>query len=474
MVPSAWWFGVSFALPIGVAVVGLLLALLGWVGQRIGDHPHCRRCGFDLYGSMQAMGGRPANCPECGVSLGPKRRVTRGWRRRRWSVVAVGLVMVLGSAGWSGVAVWTGGVRVELNPYKPVWLLRYEAERHGTVASYLALKELIARLHGGRLGPSAVDLLVAEGVRVQADPSIPWEPRWGEVVEYSREQGWVVDADWHGYMETAVGSSLSLEVRPRVRIGDPIYMSRVRTGARLSDSGRRWQVMSRMRGFVIDGIEDPRSERYAGRSGGSLSGRSGRGSSGRMVAFNQEVWGGLEPGTYDAAQTVEIELFEVDPVTHRSIEPAFLVIERTLTDTFELTDEPTVKAVVLDEHRQGVRDALKIDSIEFKPGRWPRFDFSIELDHPPVAIAFDVFVVDAEGREAKIGTVTEAAMDATHLRTGHSAEGLTWEAEVADVVFRPSGERASRTTDVFEYWGEEVVFEGVSIELPAALQGTGE
>ncbi|MEM0914408.1 MAG: hypothetical protein AAGK09_07335 [Planctomycetota bacterium] len=374
--------------------------------------------------------------------------------------------MLLLGVGAIGVQAYVGSRNVSLNPYKPVWLLRYEASQHGTGASAAALDELIARLHAGSLGQSAVDLLVIEGMQLQANPNAAWEPRWGEIVEFAREQGMVVDADWQAYIKTAVAMAMSLEVRSRVMIGDPIYRWVRDSRARLSDSSRRWHVKEMSRGFEVDGILDPRTVDVHSSSSGTVSGRHGGGGSGRGIDFNRDLWGDLPPGTYEVQQRIGLEVSEVGTGGWEPKGPPFLVFDHVLTGTFELTDEPTVKAVVADEHRQAVRDALKIESIEFRRSRRSGFDFQIELDHPPVGLAFDVFAVADDGTEVKIGSVSEAANDSTHLSTGHSARGLTWTDPIVRVVFRPSAEQAARTSDVFEYWGEEVVFEDVPIKLP--------
>ncbi|MEM9251806.1 MAG: hypothetical protein AAGB29_05605 [Planctomycetota bacterium] len=455
----------SLVIALGL-IVGSLLIAVGWRGRRVSDHPHCRPCKFDLHGSMDTNGLAPESCPECGCSLRSGRRVQQGLRRKRPALLSVGLAVLLLGVGAIGVQAYVGSRNVSLNPYKPVWLLRYEAGRHGTATSVAALDELIARHHAGRLAQPAIDLLVAEGMQLQADMTATWEPRWGELVEYAREQGQVNDADWERYMATAVTVSLALEVRPRVRIGEPIYTWTVSRRSRLSDSDRRWWARMTTQSFEVDGIVDPKSLRDRGSSGTSIRGRSGRGRTGTYEDFNRDVWGELEPGTHEAARTVAIELFEMDANNGRKIEPAFLTVEHRLTDTFELTDESTVAAVVNDEHRQAVRDALKIESIEFETNGWPGFDFQIELDHPPVGLAFDVFIVADDGTEAKIGSLDEGANDSTHLSTGHNQRELTWNDPVVRVVFRPSAERAMRTADVFEYWGEEVVFEDVPVKLP--------
>src|SRR5690349_6074803 len=51
--------------PAATLLLGVVLLALGLRGRRVGDHPYCRRCGFDLFGLPPA---HPA-CPECGADL---------------------------------------------------------------------------------------------------------------------------------------------------------------------------------------------------------------------------------------------------------------------------------------------------------------------------------------------------------------------------------------------------------------------
>ncbi len=103
---------------LGVAVVGLIaggwLTVVGLRGRRVGDHPHCRRCGFDLHG-LPAEG---LICPECGARVGGPvrligRRVHLGRRERRrrplrWglalglpAMLGLGLLVAAAAGGWS-------------------------------------------------------------------------------------------------------------------------------------------------------------------------------------------------------------------------------------------------------------------------------------------------------------------------------------------------------------------------------------
>lgn len=71
-------------------IAGVVLLLIGLRGRRVGDHPHCRRCGFDLC-------GRPVGthlCGECGASLDAPRAIEIGLRQRRPAIVLLGLIAV--------------------------------------------------------------------------------------------------------------------------------------------------------------------------------------------------------------------------------------------------------------------------------------------------------------------------------------------------------------------------------------------
>src|SRR5438045_6693447 len=97
----ATWLIASLAL-FGVSLVATLIALRG---RRVDDHPHCRRCGFDLF-------GKPAEsslCSECGADLAKRKAVRIGRRERRLRLLVVAVPALLLSVGWTG---WDGWRRV--------------------------------------------------------------------------------------------------------------------------------------------------------------------------------------------------------------------------------------------------------------------------------------------------------------------------------------------------------------------------
>jgi len=464
-----WWYQGVLAVPSLVVLVGLLLMLLGWVGRRVGEHPHCRKCGFDLHGSMGSGGVRPGSCPECGADLSVGRRVVTGLRRRRLSVVGVGLLMVVGGVGAGGALLWVNGQQVNLNQYKPVWLLRNEANRHGTGTSGDALDELVSRLHAGKLSRSQVDGLVSDALVVQGNASTAWDTDWGEIVEQAKDVGWITPADWVAYAETAARSAYTVDVRPRVGRGEPVYRW-VRTGrARMSERTGGFHVRTSDAHMLLDGV--PQSHWSKGRSSSSaITGRSGGGASGRSIDFDEQAWGDLPAGAYPVAFFQRVEVSRDANRDWQPDGPVIVTFEMTMADRLQLVDESTVAAVVDESLRQGVRDALTVERMEVRHGdEWNYFSGSIRLDHPPVGLAFDVYLRDDQGREVRLGWINEGMQDATtYGLDGQPPTWGEWTDSTADVVLRPSEKAALSSHDVFEYWGEEVVFEDVTVEMVEA------
>lgn len=70
---------------------GLLLLLKGLSYRYRGDEPHCARCDYNLTGVASEI------CPECGTERTPGTVVHGERYRRRW-LVALGILLVLGSS----------------------------------------------------------------------------------------------------------------------------------------------------------------------------------------------------------------------------------------------------------------------------------------------------------------------------------------------------------------------------------------
>lgn len=74
-----------------VALAGLLRIVHGIRGRRVGDHPYCAKCGFDLFGKPPES----TRCAECGADLDALKSLVIGQRQRDARQVSIGLAMLL-------------------------------------------------------------------------------------------------------------------------------------------------------------------------------------------------------------------------------------------------------------------------------------------------------------------------------------------------------------------------------------------
>src|SRR3954470_5361182 len=73
------------------ALVATVMTLFAWHGRRVDDHPHCRKCGFDLHMKPEST----SRCAECGELLTSRRAVRRGRRVLRPRPFLAGLLVLL-------------------------------------------------------------------------------------------------------------------------------------------------------------------------------------------------------------------------------------------------------------------------------------------------------------------------------------------------------------------------------------------
>ena len=183
-----------------LAAVGLLvgvgLVVVGLRGRRVGDHPHCRRCGFDLHG----LPSDARRCPECGsVVAGPTglmaEAVRAGRRERRNRPLAWGLAVAGPGALWAATV--GGSVLAGHGAYglMPTPALAWQADL-GPWVGDPAGAELARRVSAGALSGSALAGLVADFLADQADPGRPWVEGKGDVIEQAQASAVLPAADW--------------------------------------------------------------------------------------------------------------------------------------------------------------------------------------------------------------------------------------------------------------------------------------
>lgn len=104
-----------------ISLAGLGIALLGIRGRRVSDALHCRKCRYELTGLDD-----PQQCPECGAQLAVPRAVRQGLRQKRVGIIALGsLLLLLGITPFTVTQI-AAARDIDLNAYKPEWLLLME------------------------------------------------------------------------------------------------------------------------------------------------------------------------------------------------------------------------------------------------------------------------------------------------------------------------------------------------------------
>lgn len=151
------------------SVMGLILSLFlirrGVKGRYVGDHPHCRKCGFDLFGRPDGVN----RCSECGSDLDASRAIVTGIHRRRPVALLSGVFLIIVSLA-VGVGVARSNTlsrtgQFDINKHLPTWVLlrRVDKKSPNTMNALTPVdEELIRRGSRGELSRAAIDDLLGK------------------------------------------------------------------------------------------------------------------------------------------------------------------------------------------------------------------------------------------------------------------------------------------------------------------------
>jgi len=101
---------------------GLVLLGFGLRGKRVGDHPHCRKCNFDLFGKPEST----TLCNECGTDLSQSKAVVIGLKhRRRWALILACFLLLsaVGISATTGSNLWQNSPQQQIVAQLPEWFL---------------------------------------------------------------------------------------------------------------------------------------------------------------------------------------------------------------------------------------------------------------------------------------------------------------------------------------------------------------
>jgi len=443
------WFGVSLTVGLLFLLPGLLMLWFGWRGQRIDDHNTCRACGFDLFGS----GESPDECPECGADLKEPHSIRVGNRKRHMGRVVVGILFILIGLGPFGLWGASSITQTNWQQYKPLWMLRQEAHRHGTPASAAALTEILLRLQNQQLTGPQMQPIVQEVLTVQANPQTPWDTKWGEIFEVANGNGWVPAADLERYIQTAMDHSYTFHVRPEVTHGDPFAYQISKNTSRIGENAQPY-VQRHDATFRINGVV---LETAHGYSGESLN-ATGTGTSTSSVTPSAEAWAQISPGEHKITLTYRAEVY--DDWNRTTL---LLRKEYTHEDTFTILpkDQPTEQAVNDLKHLQAVEGAVQVNQI--RVSKQGNLSSEFEIKPRPVSIAFRVEIEDENGNRYDGGTFSVSASRSMHYHVG-SGKKYEIPGENVDIILIPDEETAKKSVDITDYWGEEIRFNDVPLK----------
>lgn len=293
------WIGVGVLLVV-VCLLSAGVFFWAWRGKKIDDHPLCRRCGFDLTGKPEGSG----QCSECGADVTRSGAVRVGHRvvRRGW-LAGSGVVLVLGLLAGVG-----GGMvvykRVDLTPYKPLFVLEREYANGTLTEQHNARAEIERRLDAGTLNPRRLTGTADYILDRQADMNKPWDQvLMGNLFLKLRKMGGVDDERYRRFARQI--PVFSSKARELVMEGEavPVNMEiEFRGGA--SWSGTQWSLYCTSEGEAwFDGDPEPNHETWP--SWGMYSFRPPASSLSYMhVEPSQPAptgWSGLKRGRKSAA-----------------------------------------------------------------------------------------------------------------------------------------------------------------------------
>ena len=436
--------------------LGISLLRRGLRGRRVGDHPVCGKCGFDLFGLPKDQ----AKCPECGNDLSSPRAVQTGHRVRRMPLVYAGSALLLLFAlvaGTEGPDVFR---QINWQQMKPAsWLVR-EA-RKGSAAAWT---ELGRRARLNELPDDRAVQLITDALAWQKDATRTWLPAVGDFVEEARAGGDVTDEQWATYCRQA--PRFTLTWRPKVRKGDPLP-GRIMTGAARVGSSGKLSVRTESPVECHDPlVAQPRGKGGVGHHQHSMNPTGGGGSSGVYLRLDPKAVEAAPLGKRTTTVKMKTEVRESWDA------PGVVAWVEELSADWELVsaDAQTVELIPDNdpELRKQIETGLRVVRLEAQPH--PKnpanrtLSLNLKIGTPPMPLAFDVFLRSG-AREWKLTTIS--MYGATEYMTGgYLPATANFHARRVDVVLRPSVATAHHSTEITRIWNGEVIVPDVEVKWP--------
>jgi hypothetical protein len=178
--------------PMLAIVVAIVLIVFGLRGRRIGDHPVCRKCGFDLSGKPSAS----IYCAECGADLGEVDAVAYGQHYRHKGVLVTGLVMLVFFGSLVGSKVGT----LNTLRYAPFRWVAGRARSADVEIRNAAHDEMDRRVLANALSNENWNQLADAAAAYRlADPSA-WDEDWDDLMHKAQDGRHLSRDRWQKYV----------------------------------------------------------------------------------------------------------------------------------------------------------------------------------------------------------------------------------------------------------------------------------
>lgn len=447
---------------------GVVLLARGIRGRRMNDHPHCRKCGFDLVGLYRAddAGAGIVQCPECGTALATAKAIRIGRRQRRRGSVIAGLFLLLVPIGLGGA--WLAGVASKINwvSHFPDWLLVWNLQYGSVTKQTEELQEAMTRIEQGEFDGSLISKVIDRVLEVQGNQQILWDPSWGQLFEIAHANGLVTEDQTARYIRQSM--NFALDIRSPVAEDEQFVFSvkaiNIRSGGFSSLAPFYVKLFGNSVKFqTIQG--DSRVD-----AGHHFIGDSPwRFSVGFPRSSSRHRWSPhISAGEYEvsadfaAHATLDWEGNDTIGEWQESLTTRLRVVPR---GTSTLThDDKGIAAESLRQHISigsiAVLNATP-DGAEIRP--------NIYIDgEVPITLFFEIILRDRESPslEWSVGHVfcTENGRNSSsHWVRPYQG----FHAKNVDVILRSAPEVAREETDIYELWKGEIIIENVPVQWPS-------
>jgi len=430
-------------------LIGTVLTFQGFRGRPIPGTATCRACRFDLAG----LHGAPS-CPECGGNLSSPRAIVPRRIRPRFRLW-LGLVLTASPLCIAIGALALGASKLNLNPYKPVWLLQAEAEIGTPMRASAALSELTQRLRTGSVSETQFATLISAAMKLRRTPSTVWNRGWSDIIELGRANDKVTDPEWTDYVRY---SFVPIDRhRKTMRAGAEAPFEIALHGPQLGNATPA-KSQARIRYGIIratlNGV--PFFDRPDLGATATISG-VGSSSSGRQIEIPAAVGKGK--------MNLTCRFVVLDPADERELGSW----EQDFTDDVVIV--PTDTAIVMAREDAALAPEIR-KSLRWQPLTRESDNSTgimVYAARPPVNVAFDVFARVRSGPNAgrlvPMGVISfeKGSNGGYGISTNNDAP----EGDSVDIVLKPSVAAAEQHIELDSIWtGPDIVYEDIKV-LPA-------